>query len=120
MTGDISSVILKEWSNHCGNSLGSSGLAAIGTTLRGVAQFGRALALGASGRRFKSFHPDCIHTTTMHFYSVEYWQENWETLMERVENGETIGVENDNGERAVMVPADDELIRLYTDHNEGS
>ena len=64
--------------------------------------------------------PICIHTTTMHFYSVEYWQENWETLMERVENGETIGVENDNGERAVMVPADDELIRLYTDHEEGS
>ena len=26
--------------------------------VRGVAQFGRALALGASGRRFKSFHPD--------------------------------------------------------------
>ena len=49
----------------------------------------------------------------MHFYSVEYWQENWETLMERVENGETIGVENENGDRAVMVPADDELIR-YT------
>ena len=88
--------------------------------LRGVAQFGRALALGASGRRFKSFHPDCIHTTTMHFYSVEYWQENWETLMDRVENGETIGVENDKGERAVMVPADDELIRMYTDHSEGS
>ena len=88
--------------------------------LRGVAQFGRALALGASGRRFKSFHPDCIHTTTMHFYSVEYWQENWETLMDRVENGETIGVENENGDKAVMVPADDELIRMYTDHEEGS
>ena len=40
--------------------------------------------------------------------------------MDRVENGETIGVENSNGERAVMVPADDELIRMYTDHNEGS
>ena len=88
--------------------------------LRGVAQFGRALALGASGRRFESYRPDCLNMTTMHFYSVEYWQENWETLMERVENGETIGVENDNGERAVMVPADDELIRLYTDHEEGS
>ena len=88
--------------------------------LRGVAQFGRALALGASGRRFKSFHPDCIHTTTMHFYSVEYWQENWETLMDRVENGETIGVENENGDKAVMVPADDEIIRLYRDHEEGS
>ena len=40
--------------------------------------------------------------------------------MERVENGETIGVENENGDRAVMIPADDELIRIYTDHNEGS
>ena len=39
----------------------------------------------------------------MEFYSVEYWQKNWETLMDRVENGETIGVENDKGERAVMV-----------------
>ena len=29
--------------------------------LRGVAQFGRALALGASGRRFKSYHPDCLY-----------------------------------------------------------
>ena len=56
----------------------------------------------------------------MHFYSVEYWQENWEELMERVENGETIGVENVKGERAVMVPADDELIRIYTEHNEAS
>ena len=56
----------------------------------------------------------------MEFFSVEYWQENWETLMERVENGETIGVENENGDKAVMVPADDELIRLYTEHEEGS
>ena len=29
--------------------------------LRGVAQFGRALALGARCRRFKSYHPD-LHT----------------------------------------------------------
>tara|TARA_B100001059_G_scaffold194491_1_gene198655 strand:+ start:371 stop:496 length:126 start_codon:yes stop_codon:yes gene_type:complete len=41
--------------------------------------------------------------------------------MERVENGETIGIENDKGEKAVMVPADDELIRIYTEqNNEGS
>ena len=56
----------------------------------------------------------------MHFYSVEYWQKNWEELMERVEGGEHIGIENDNGERAVMLPADDELIRIYTEHNEAS
>ena len=45
-----------------------------------------------------------IHNATMKFYSVEYWQENWEELMDKVENGESIGVENKNGERAVMVP----------------
>ena len=57
----------------------------------------------------------------MKFYSVEYWQKNWDKLMEKVENGETIGVENNRGERAVMVPADDELIRIYTEqNNEGS
>ena len=56
--------------------------------------------------------------TTMNFYSVEYWQENWDTLLGRVENGETIGIENiETGERAVMIPADDELIRLYTEQN---
>ena len=54
------------------------------------------------------------------FYTVEHWQEHWDELMDRVENGETIGIENENGDKAVMVPADDELIRLYTDHEEGS
>ena len=53
----------------------------------------------------------------MEFYSVEYWQENWETLIDRVENGETIGIENEKGDRAVMIPADDELIRIYKDLN---
>ncbi len=56
----------------------------------------------------------------MKFYSVQYWQKNWESMIERVEKGETIGVENEKGERAVMVPADDELIRIYTEHDEGS
>ena len=65
-------------------------------------------------------HNFIIHNATMEFYSVEYWQKNWEKLMERVESGETIGVENKRGEKAVMVPADDELIRIYTEHNEGS
>jgi len=52
---------------------------------------------------------------------VEYWQKNWEALVERVENGETIGIENENGNKAVMVPSDEEIIRIYTDNNnEGS
>ncbi len=53
----------------------------------------------------------------MFFYSVEHWQKNWETLFERVENGETIGIVNENGDKAVMVPADDEIIKLYTELN---
>ena len=55
--------------------------------------------------------------TTMNFYSVEYWQENWESLIDRVENGEHIGIENENGNRAIIVSADDELIRMYIDQN---
>ena len=58
-----------------------------------------------------------IHTTTMEFYSVEYWQENWETLIERVESGARIGVENERGERAVMISADDELYKMYVELN---
>ena len=54
----------------------------------------------------------------MDFYSVEYWQENWDSLLSRVENGETIGIENtETGEKCVMVPADDELIRMYMETN---
>ena len=56
----------------------------------------------------------------MKFYSVEYWQENWEELISKVENGESVGITNGKN-KAVMVPADDELIRIYTEqNNEGS
>ena len=56
----------------------------------------------------------------MKFYSVEYWQKNWESLMERVENGESIGIENDKGAKAVFVPAEDEMIKMYRNHDEAS
>ena len=58
-----------------------------------------------------------LNNPTIKFYSVEHWQKNWEKLVERVENGEHIGVENENGNKAVMIPADDELIRIYTELN---
>jgi len=55
----------------------------------------------------------------MDFYSVEYWQENWDSLLNRVENGETIGIENSiTGEKVVMIPADDEILELYKNHDE--
>ena len=55
----------------------------------------------------------------MDFYSVEYWQENWDSLLNRVENSETIGIENPiTGEKAVMIPANDEILELYKNHDE--
>jgi len=52
----------------------------------------------------------------MDIYTVEHWQENWEELISRVEDGESIGVTNGKN-TAIMVPADDELIRIYTEQN---
>ena len=48
---------------------------------------------------------------------MEEFQERFDELMERVENGEHLGIINENGQAAVMMPADDELIRIYTDEN---
>jgi len=56
----------------------------------------------------------------MEIFTVQEWEKNFDELFERVENGETIGVINDEGQAAVMMPADDELMRIYTDHSEGS
>ena len=53
----------------------------------------------------------------MEIFTVKEWEENFDELFERVENGETIGIIGDNGKAAVMIPADDELIRIYTENN---
>ena len=55
----------------------------------------------------------------MQFYTVKEWQENWEELFERVENGETLGIINEDGNKAVMVPMNDseEFMRIYKDLN---
>jgi PHD/YefM family antitoxin component YafN of YafNO toxin-antitoxin module len=53
----------------------------------------------------------------MEIYTVAEWEEKFDELFERVENGETIGIINEDGKAAVMVPADDELIKIYTELN---
>lgn len=54
----------------------------------------------------------------MEIFTVEEFQERFDELMERVENGEHLGVINENGQAAVMIPADDDLIRIYTEFND--
>jgi len=51
-------------------------------------------------------------------YTIKEWENNWDELFSRVENGETIGIISEDGHTAVMVPADDEMIRLYSEHDE--
>ena len=58
-----------------------------------------------------------LNNPNIEFYSVEEFQERWEEMIDRVENGEHIGIENEDGNRAVMIPADDELLRIHTELN---
>jgi antitoxin (DNA-binding transcriptional repressor) of toxin-antitoxin stability system len=64
-------------------------------------------------------------------FTVEEFQSDFDNLMNRVENGESFIIRDGNNS-AVIVPynqtikyaiestVDDELIRLHTDHEEGS
>jgi len=56
----------------------------------------------------------------MEVFTLQEWEENFDELFKRVEKGETIGVIRDDGKAAVLVPADDELIRIHTDHDDAS
>ena len=53
----------------------------------------------------------------MEVFSIKEWEENFDSLLERVENGETLGIVKEDGTAAVMIPADDELIRIHTEQN---
>ena len=53
----------------------------------------------------------------MEIYTVQEFQERWDEMIERVENGESLGIVDENGRASVMIPADDDLIRIYTECN---
>jgi antitoxin (DNA-binding transcriptional repressor) of toxin-antitoxin stability system len=53
----------------------------------------------------------------MEVFTLQEWEENFDSLLERVENGEHIGIVREDGTAAVMIPADDELYRIYTENN---
>tara|TARA_R100000278_G_C5386850_1_gene134588 strand:- start:55 stop:228 length:174 start_codon:yes stop_codon:yes gene_type:complete len=53
----------------------------------------------------------------MEIFTVQEWDERFDELFERVENGETIGIVTEDGKAAVMMPADDELFRIYKKEN---
>tara|TARA_R100000900_G_scaffold115407_2_gene90216 strand:+ start:633 stop:806 length:174 start_codon:yes stop_codon:yes gene_type:complete len=53
----------------------------------------------------------------MEIFSIEEWEKNFDELFKRVEEGETIGIVKKDGQAAVMMPADDELVRIHTENN---
>jgi len=54
----------------------------------------------------------------MEIFTIKEWEENFDELFKRVEDGETIGIVKEDGQAAVMMPVDDEIVRIYTDHDE--
>jgi antitoxin (DNA-binding transcriptional repressor) of toxin-antitoxin stability system len=63
----------------------------------------------------------------MEEFTVEQFQERFDTLLERVEHGESFRI-RDGKKVVMMVPSttmkyftdEDELVRIHTDHEEGS
>lgn len=69
--------------------------------------------------------------STMEKFTIENFEKNFDEIMERVENGESFIIESEYG-NAVMVPytdaisilqdsgIDEDIIKIHTDHEEGS
>ena len=70
-------------------------------------------------------------TQELQSFTVEEFQEDFDSLLDRVENGESFIITSEHG-NAVIVPykevveifedakVDDEVIRIHIDHEEGS
>ena len=56
----------------------------------------------------------------MEVFSIQEWEDRFDELIKRVEDGEHIGVVGEDGKSAVFLPVDDPLVSLYTNHNEAS
>ena len=93
------------------------------------------LVLGTRGHRFDPCRPDINTlmkmTQELQSFTVEEFQADFDSLLDRVENGESFLITSEHG-NVVMVPykevieifedtkVDDEVIRIHTDHEEGS
>lgn len=53
----------------------------------------------------------------MEIFTVKEFQERFDELIKKVEEGEHIGIVNDDGRASVMLPHDDDLMKLYFDTN---
>lgn len=50
--------------------------------------------------------------------SIHEFENNLDNYLKKVESGETIIIKNDEGRSAILKPADEEIIRVHTEHDD--
>lgn len=50
-------------------------------------------------------------------YTIKQFQDDFDNMLTAVENGETITITNENGQKTVMIPVDNELYKMYIEMN---
>jgi len=53
----------------------------------------------------------------MEIFTVQEFQERWDELITRVEEGETFGIVNEDGKSTVIMSVNDPLYKIYTENN---
>jgi len=53
----------------------------------------------------------------MEIFTVQEFQERWDELIIRVEEGETFGIVNEDGKSSVIMSVNDPLYKIYTENN---
>jgi antitoxin (DNA-binding transcriptional repressor) of toxin-antitoxin stability system len=51
--------------------------------------------------------------------SIEDFQKNFNSYVERVERGESFIIRDSSGKYVSIIPADDEVVKIHTEHNDG-
>lgn len=54
----------------------------------------------------------------MEAFTVEEFQQNFDEIIERVENGERVVIIDEDHKAYVMIPADDDFVRIHMSHND--
>ena len=70
--------------------------------------------------RLIPYNKQVFNEHPMEIFTIEEWEENFDELYKRVEEGETIGIVKEDGTAAVMMPYDDDIVRIHTDHDDAS
>ena len=70
--------------------------------------------------RLIPYNKQVFNEHPMEIFTIEVWEENFDELYKRVEEGETIGIVKEDGTAAVMMPYDDDIVRIHTDHDDAS